>query len=179
MGDRQKLSAAFDPLLAEAIVKKPADGGHEGRATRQEDPVDFGRRSRSRDKHLVEGGFDTGEVGRDPGLEILAPDTAPRALAKRGEEEFGFVFLRQSYLGCRDRLIKRVAFVMIDQIDECLQLLRLEARTDELLQFRKVFECLEDRQLVPAAEIGVVARRDFKQLVKALEQTPLSDEWGR
>ncbi len=65
---------------------------------------------------------------------------------------------------------------MLDELHEGLQLLRLQACPHQLFQFSEISQRLEDRKLIPAAEIRVVARRHLKQLVEALEQTPLSDE---
>ncbi|MNT56180.1 hypothetical protein D3C72_1934630 [compost metagenome] len=65
---------------------------------------------------------------------------------------------------------------MFDQVDEGFELFRLHALAHQLFQIREVFQGLEDGKLIPATEIRVVVRRHFKQLVEALEQTPLSDE---
>ena len=90
--------------------------------------------------------------------------------------ELRFLLARKPHLGRRDRLIERITLVMLDEFDEALQLFRLHGRADELLQVAEILQRLEDRELVPAAEIGVVAGRHVEQLIEAAELRALADQ---
>ena len=96
------------------------------------------RRGIGRRQHLVQRTFDAAEVVGDPAFEIGATHGLAAGLAERREVELGLIVSRKRHLRRRYGLIERIALVVFDEIDEGLQLFRLEAAAHQLFSDRHI-----------------------------------------
>src|SRR5262249_52268302 len=145
LGNRDMLVAGLDLRGAEAALEQAPHRRHEGRAAGEEHLVDLRGADRGLAQGLVERPLDAGEISFNPSLEGTPRDLAADARARRREVERRLLGAGQRLLRLRDGAIERIALLAVDELDEALQPLRLQAEFDELLEVAELLGGPHDR----------------------------------
>src|SRR5262245_46666900 len=127
------LVARFNPGGAKAALEQPPHRRNKRGAARQEHPVTLSGTDRGLLERLVEGALDTIEIVLDPAFERTARHRGLDPRARHRKFERSLLDARQCLLGLRDRAIERIALLALDQRDELLEPLGVEAEPHQLL----------------------------------------------
>src|ERR1700733_13194523 len=161
--DRVEGIAVTQLLLTKALFEQPSYRGHIGGASRHEDRVDGHIGAFEGD---VDRGADPLDVGRNPGLEISAGHVGADVQVARLEMKSRSFRRRELQLGFGYGLVKLVAQIRFDQMNEILDLLRSLGVPHELTQFAEGAGVFEKREPVPLREGRVIVRLQRQEFAK-------------